>query len=497
MAVVARGVALEGVDARPVEVEVDLLRRLPSVVIVGMANSAVKESAERIRSAMESSGYSFPRKRVVINLAPADLRKQGTALDLPTALGILAADGHLPVERLSSVICAGELALGGQLRRVTGALSMALLARREGADLLLPASSAHQAALVPGVRVVPVDTLAQAVEWLRGELTDPPLPRYRPTSPRHPVDLAEVRGQPVARKALEVAAAGAHHLLMLGPPGCGKSMLARRLPTILPQMSFDEALEATQVHAAADLGQSEGLLTERPFRAPHHTVTAAAMAGDRTLRPGELSLAHHGVLFLDEAPEFGRGVLEVLRQPLEEGEVRVSRAAGTVRFPAQLTLVMAANPCPCGLRGLADTPCNCTDAMVHRYLGKLSGPILDRIDLHLHLQPVTPRQLLFGPPGESSTCVRDRVLEARARQHARGQSVPNGQLPDAELSRIAALTDGARDLVASMADHHGLSARAATRLIRVARTVADLSGSEAVDEVAVNEAQVWRAVTTP
>jgi len=496
MAVVARGTALEGVQARNVEVEVDLLKRLPTVVIVGLPNSAVRESAERVRSAMESSGFSFPRKRVVINLAPADLRKQGTALDLPTALGILGADGALPTEALRSTLCAGELALGGQLRPVTGALSMALLARQEGAELLLPRASAHQAALVPGVKVIGVDTLAEAVAWMRGELEAPPPPDVPMQVQAHGVDLAEVRGQLLAREALEVAAAGAHHMLMLGPPGCGKSMLARRLPTILPEMTFDEALEATQVHAAARLRDGRGLLTERPFRAPHHTVTTAAMAGDRTLRPGELSLAHHGVLFLDEAPEFPRSVLEVLRQPLEEGEVRVSRAAGAVRYPARLTLVMAANPCPCGMRGLPDSACMCTDTAIHRYISRLSGPILDRIDLHLHLQPVTPEELLFGDPGEPSAQVRRRVLAARQRQQDRGQPVPNGQLTDQQVAQVARLTPKGRDAVATIARSHSLSARAATRLIRVARTVADLRGETAVSDDAVMAAQTWRALAT-
>ena len=496
MAVVARGAALEGVEARSVEVEVDLLKRLPTVVIVGLANSAVKESAERVRSAMESSGFAFPRKRVVINLAPADLRKQGTALDLPTALGILAADGMVPEETLASTVCAGELALGGQLRRVTGALSMALLARRTGSALLLPADSAPQASLVPGVQVVGVHNLAEAVAWMRGELADPVQAPYVPQRQEHTVDLAEVRGQTMARSALEVSAAGAHHMLMLGPPGCGKSMLARRLPTILPELTFDEALEATQVHAAADLCDTGALLSERPFRAPHHTVTAAGMAGDRTLRPGELALAHHGVLFLDEAPEFNRSVLEVLRQPLEEGEVRVSRARGSIRYPAKLTLVMAANPCPCGLRGLPDSACVCTDTAVYRYITKLSGPILDRIDLHLHLQPVTPHQLLFGDPGEPSEVVRQRVVAARQRQADRGQDVPNGQLDDRQIAAVAQLATPARRLVADLADHHGLSARAATRLVRVARTVADLRGDKRINATCVESAQAWRATVT-
>jgi len=493
MAITVRGAVLEGVDARAVEVEVDLLRRLPAMVIVGLAQGAVRESSERVRSAVESSGLSFPRKRIVVNLAPAALRKQGTSLDLATALGILAADEQVPLEAVQRVICAGELALGGQLRPVRGALSMAQLARQEQATLLVAHEAALQASMVPGVEVVGVRSLAEAVAWLRGEVDAPQLPASdRAPTPPSLVDMADVRGQVLARDALEVSAAGAHHMLMIGPPGCGKSMLARRLPTILPPMSFDEALEATAVHAAANLVDGcEGLLHERPFRAPHHTVTAAGLVGDRSLRPGELSLAHQGVLFLDEAPEFRRSVIEVLRQPLEEGEIRLRRAAGYVRLPSAVTLVMAANPCPCGL---ASTDCGCPVTETHRYLRRLSGPLLDRVDLHLRLEPITPSTLLFGEPGEPSAVVRMRVGQARRRQLDRGQRAPNGHLSDQEITRVAQLTDEARRTIAHAADHHRLSARATTRLLRVARTVADLKASDPILTTHVETALQWRAL---
>lgn len=351
MAVIVRGGALQGVNAIPIEVEVDLLNRLPCVCVVGLAASAVKESAERIRSAMDSSDLPFPRKRIVVNLAPADVPKRGTAFDLPIATGILAADDQVPIEAVSKMLIVGELALGGELRPIRGALSMALLARELGLDLLLPRSCAAQAALVPGVKVHAASNLAEVVGLLRGELELPAAPATEQMPVTSALDLREVRGQPLARRALEIAAAGAHHLLMVGPPGCGKTMLAQRLPSILPPMGFEEALDTTRVHSAAGLlNDSPRLVTERPFRAPHHAVTRAGLVGDRTLRPGEVSLAHNGVLFLDEEAEFSRTSLEVLRQPLEDRQLQLTRAEGTVRYPAAVTLVLASNPCPYGFR---------------------------------------------------------------------------------------------------------------------------------------------------
>lgn len=478
--------ALQGVDAEPIQVEVDLLRRLPRFIIVGLAANAVKESAERVRSAIVGAGIEFPRQRVVVNLAPADLRKDGTALDLPVALGILAANGDVPAEALCHVLAVGELALSGDLRPLRGALSLATLARSLERTLLLPRATAWQAALVPGARVVGVDTLTEAVAWLRGE-AEPEAPSPAP-SRRHPSgpDLADVRGQHVARRALEIAAAGAHHLLLVGPPGCGKSMLAQRLPTILPSPTFEEALDVSRIHSAAGLLDADGgLVSHRPFRAPHHSVTAAGMVGDRSLRPGEISLAHHGVLFLDEAAEFPRHVLEVLRQPLEDGAIRLSRAAGTTEYPARVTLVLATNPCPCGHRG-SNRPCHCTDGDVHRYLRRLSGPVLDRVDLRVELRPLTSRELVRGESGECSAHVRERVVAARDRQAARGQPRPNAQLDAADIRTVAPLDDESRRLLEEGADRFQLSGRATTRLLRVARTIADLAGRRDIvtDDVA-------------
>ena len=490
MAVTVLSGTLEGVEAVPIEVEVDLLARLPSVCIVGLAASAVKESSERLRSALSSAGETFPRRRVVVNLAPADVKKESTALDLPMALGILAAAGRVREDKLAEVLAVGELSLGGQLRPVRGALSLALLARKLDRTLVVPRTSAPAATVVPGARVVGAETLADVVGWLDGTRELPPVDAPTPSAADAGVDLSDVRGQVLARRALEIAAAGGHHVLLVGPPGCGKSMLAQRLPTILPPLTFDEALESSRVYSVAGRLADGQLLTQRPFRAPHHSVTVAAMVGDRSLRPGEVSLAHRGVLFLDEAPEFSRSVIEVLRQPLEDGVVRLSRARGAVTHPASITLVMAANPCPCGLRGIA--ACRCTDAVVQRYLQRLSGPILDRVDLHVHLAALTPTELFDGPPGESSAVVRARVVDARRRQTERGQPHANGQLSVDDVHRVARLEPEARQTLVLGAERHGLSGRSATRVLKVSRTVADLAGADVIASEHVRAALAFR-----
>lgn len=489
---------LVGVDAHLVRVEVDLLRRLPSVVIVGLPGGAVRESADRVRSAMQHADFDFPRKRVVVNLAPADLRKAGTGFDLPIAVGILAASEQVPSDRLDGTVFYGELSLDGQLRRVRGALSIALMAREQGfSRLVLPEGSAAEAAVVSGLDVRAARNLGEVARWLRGEATLPAARAAATGCPPSGRDLREVRGQHQARRALEVAAAGGHNLLMVGSPGCGKSMLAARMPTILPSLGFEEAIQITRVHSVAGLlDAGQGLVTERPFRAPHHSVTAAGMIGNAALRPGEVSLAHLGVLFLDEVAEFQRSVLELLRGPLEDRTLHLTRANGSVEFPADISLVAAANPCPCGYLGHPSRPCVCSPGAVERYRQRLSGPLLDRIDIHVWVDPVPPTELASAAPGESSEEVRERVETARARQRERYGEWGiqcNAQLQGDRVREAGHPTDAAVAVLEQTISRLGLSARAWSRVLKVARTVADLDGDPRVDAPHVLEALAWRA----
>ena len=493
---VLRSRALAGVEAPEVTVEVHLADGLPTFTIVGLADTEVRESRDRVRAALQNSGFDFPAGRLTVNLAPADLPKESARFDLPIAIGILAASGQLPATTLDRYEFAGELSLSGQLRPVRAALAIAHAVHRDAAAaraFILPHASAAEAALVPGMRILAADSLLQVVAHLNagddGPMLAPARPAPDPDPLRHP-DLADVKGQPQVRRALEIAAAGGHSLLMVGPPGAGKSMLAARLPGILPPMTDDEAMEAAAVASLA--GRFErSRWRQRPYRVPHHTASGVALVGGSQLpRPGEISLAHHGVLFLDELPEFDRKVLEVLREPLESGRITISRAARQSDFPCRFQLVAAMNPCPCGYLGHPTRTCRCTPDAIARYQARISGPLLDRIDLQLSVGPVPTETLMAQGAGEDSATVAERVRHARALQLAR-QRKPNAQLADGDIAAHCEATADAVAMLRSAIQRLGWSARAAHRVLKVARTIADLAagGGASADIAAAHIAE--------
>ena len=495
--------SLLGIDAILVEVEVDLAQGLPYFSTVGLPDNIVRESKDRVKTALLNSGYPFPAQRITVNLAPAHLKKEGAGFDLPIAIGILAAMGIVKSDQTQETVIVGELSLDGRVKPVTGSLSIAIQARQSGyRQLLLPAENALEAAVVDGIGVYPLRNLPEVVGFMNGSETIEPVhldwKSLWENDQEGGPDFDEVKGQQHAKRGLEVAAAGGHNVLLVGPPGAGKTMLSQRLPGILPLLSYEEALETSRVFSAAGLLNNQPLLVQRPFRSPHHIISDAGLIGGGHIpRPGEVSLAHNGVLFLDEFPEFRRNILDLLRQPLEDGRVTIARAAMSLTYPARFMLVAAMNPCPCGYFGSPDRPCNCGPHQVARYRGRISGPILDRIDLHIEVPAVRYDDLRSNEPTESSAAIRERVVAARMRQLERGGAdgiYANALMKPRHIKKYCRLDDAGEQLLGGAIRQLGLSARAYHRVLKVARTIADLDNQHHIAPHHLLEAIQYRSL---